>query len=99
MRAIFLSLAVLCGSACADDMMARVGADYVRLTQEPCQPEVLKVIPQGHRGSFRRAIAVVAGKEYAGCWALGAGDLVVLHYADGDAGILPMAMFQRVPGA
>lgn len=95
MRAIALCLALLSGSASAD-MEARQGADVLRLTQSPCHPAVLAVIPEGHRGPFRLATATVNGTTYAACWALRVDGLIMVIYPDGESGLIPIALFRQI---
>jgi hypothetical protein len=97
MKYALLLLALLCTPALADSI-ATNGKDTVRITDGPCPAEVLKLLPQGTRGYFRAAFAVVDGKSYAGCWAARNDGMVVLTYPDGDMGLIPVADFEHAPG-
>lgn len=96
MRTIALCLALLSGSAMADMEARNEGGDVLRLTQQPCAPAVLRVIPEGHRGPFRLALATVGGTVFRACWALRVDGLVLIVYDDADSGLVPMAMFRQI---
>lgn len=95
MRRFLIAAALFAGPAMAD-MEARHEGDVMRITREPCPPAVLKVIPEGHRGVFRLALATVGGVVYRACWALQVDGLVMVVYDDGDRGLVPMALFRQV---
>jgi hypothetical protein len=99
MKALALALAVLCAPALAQDAVAHRGDDSVRITEAPCPTQVLKLLPEGTRGYFRAAFAIVDGKSFAGCWAARSDGMVVLMYPDGDMGVLPLSDFEQAPGA
>jgi len=94
MRAIIL--AALVATSAQADMIARHGADSVRLTGEAC-PESIALPDGADRRAFRKAVAVVGGERYTACHALRVDGLVVLIYQDGDAGLVPAAQFRMVP--
>lgn len=96
MRAIIL--AALVATTAQADMIARHGADSVRLMRDAC-PESVALPPEADRRAFRKALAVVGGQEYAGCFAVRNDGLVVLIYQDGDAGLLPVVQFRMGPDA
>lgn len=103
MRALTL-IAALCLSAVAPpsiagDMLASQNGDTVRLTQKPCQPSVLRVIPEGMRGPFRAALVLFQGAKYHACWAVRTDGMVLVVYADGDQGLIPISMFTMEPDA
>jgi hypothetical protein len=97
MKTLALLLAILCTPALAHSV-ARSGKDTVRITDAPCPQQVLKQLPEGTRGYFRAAFAVVEGKSYAACWAPRNDGTVVLIYPDGDMGLIPLADFNTDPG-
>jgi len=80
-----------------DDMVATNGRDSVRLTQHPCPPAILALIPPELHAKVKAAVATVDGKDYAACWLARSG-AVALQYADGDQGIVPMRDFRRGKG-
>lgn len=94
MRAIIL--AALVATSAQADMIARHGADSVRLTGEAC-PESIALPDGADRRAFRKAVAVVGGERYTACHALRVDGLVLLIYQDGDPGLLPAAQFRMVP--
>jgi hypothetical protein len=94
MRAIIL--AALGATSAQADMIARHGADSVRLTGEAC-PESIALPDGADRRAFRKAVAVVGGERYTACHALRVDGLVVLIYQDGDAGLIPVVQFRMVP--
>ena len=94
MRAFIL--AALVATTAQADMIARHGGDSVRLMRDAC-PESVALPAEADRRAFRKALAVVGGERYAACHALRADGLVVLIYADGDAGLIPAAQFRMVP--
>lgn len=98
MRPILALALLLAFPALAQELVAREGQNTVRLTQRPCPPEVLKVIPQGSRGVFRLALVIYEGKDYAACWAGRLDGQVHVQYDDGDMGVVPMGMFKIEPG-
>lgn len=97
MRKFALIAALAAGSAMAGDLVTSQGRDSVRLTQEPCHPSVLRVIPQGERGYYRKAVVYFEGKSWIACWAP-MGDqkeFVHLWYSDADQGLIPREMFKE----
>lgn len=90
------TLAALVATTAQADMIARHGADSVRLTGEAC-PESIALPDGADRRAFRKAVAVVGGERYAACHALRADGLVLVIYADGDAGLIPAAQSRMVP--
>ena len=70
------------------------GADIVRLTQSPCHPAVLAVIPEGHRGPFRLALVTLAGETHHACHALRVDGLVMFVFDDGSSALVPVALFK-----
>ncbi len=95
MKALLIAAAIAAGSAMADDMVARTGSDYVRITSSPCStPEVLALLPQSLKEQFHDAITQVAGQTFRGCWARLPDGSVFLRYEDGDAGLVPYRDFR-----
>jgi hypothetical protein len=96
-RAIIAAL-IAAGPVMADDLVARNGDDYVRLTSRPCStPEVLALLPADMHEHFQDAVTHVGGQTFRGCWVLGPDGIVRLRYEDGDAGIVPAHLFK--PGS
>lgn len=85
-------------SASATDMVARLGKDSVRLTEEPCPVEVIQHVPQGQRGFFRRAFVQINGHEWSACFAARPDGVVIVVYSDGDVGQIPMQIFKQDDG-
>lgn len=81
-----------------DDLVATNGRDSVRLTQHPCPSAILALVPPELQARVKAAVATVDGTDYAACWLARSG-AVVLQYADGDHGIVPMREFRRGKGA
>jgi hypothetical protein len=85
------------GAKAQDSLTAVNGPNSVTLWDSPCvHGETLwristMVAPQ-FRDKFRKARAMVGGKDYFGCWIV-EGDMVHLIYEDGDQGLLPIADF------
>lgn len=96
MRRFMLAAALFAGPAMADMEARNEGGDVLRITREPCPPAVLKVIPEGHRGVFRLALATVGGTTYRACWALRVDAMVMIVYDDGESGLVPIAMFKQL---
>ena len=59
---------------------------------------MLKVIPEGSRGYFKAAYVQIDGKSLVACWALRTDGMVFIAYADGDGGLIPIAVFEESPG-
>lgn len=83
----------------AQDMLATRDGDSVRITQKPCEVGVLRHIPEGSRGFFRKALVQLQGQEYIACWAVRVDGMVLVVYSDGDQGLIPIAQFAVVPDA
>jgi hypothetical protein len=103
MRALLLTFALLfCPPLLlAGDMVAthETSGDTVRLTQKPCGESVLRHLPQGTRGYYRAALAVIGGQQWSACWAMRQDGMVHLVYTDGDQGMIPVAQFRQEPDA
>lgn len=98
MRALILALALLCGPAIAEDAVARNGKDAIRITDAPCPASILALTPEGTRGFFRAAFAVLDGKSWDACWALLNDGRILLLYSDGDQGMVSSQMFKPEAG-
>lgn len=94
MKRLAFILALLCGSAWAD-LVATEGASSLRLKQEPCPLEILRLLPEGTRGYFQRAEAVIEGTPFAACWAVTPRGVVVLKFSDDDDGEVPITAFEQ----
>jgi hypothetical protein len=99
-RASMLLLAAgLSTSAISDDYVARArGGDMVRLTQQPCPAEILAFVPPDFHAHMQAAFAVIDGKQYRACWLLRPDGQVVVQYADGDGGLVPVEHFKPEAG-
>lgn len=101
--AIILALILLPGPARAADREARVGNDFVRVSEQPCtNARVLADIQAaGEKAEdYRAASAQFRGEAFAGCWTPDLKDGVVwLRYEDGDTGMVPMRSLKPVPEA
>lgn len=98
MRPLILSIALLAGPALAGDMVARQDGDTVRLTEAPCPDEVLQYVAEGSRGYFRKALAIIDGRNFVACHYLRPDDRVLVVYEDGDQRLIPLAHFKPDPG-
>lgn len=97
MRALILSVLLFAGPAWAD-RVAQAGGDSLRLTDGPCPPSVLAHIPQGARGPFRRAYAVLSGSSFDACWAEYRDGKILIVFEDGDAIAAAAEVFKDEPG-
>jgi hypothetical protein len=93
MRTILLcaAIAITATPAFADELVARQGADSVRLAESPCTSEqVLEQLPPQVRSEFSSATAEVEGRIFKACWRK-AGQSAHLVYEDGDQGLIPLS--------
>jgi hypothetical protein len=80
--------------AFAGNPIAKQGDDSVRLTQEPCShEEILPKLNPELAGYYFTAQAKFGGQDFTACWTLQGGQ-VLLQYADGDQGIIPVGEFK-----
>lgn len=95
MKLAFLCAALVIGPAFADDLVARNGADEIRLADRPCvSAEVLTHLPAPLHSQFRAASALVQGHTFVACWRV-QGNAAVLLYEDGDQGLVPLSSLKR----
>jgi len=96
MRYLVAALILLTATAHASEsMLARDGQNTVRVTRGPCTDRaILAHIPAEYRPRFQHGEAVLDGKHYPLCWAAANSEWVVLVFADGDAGRVPIAAFE-----
>lgn len=94
MKAALLAL-LIATPALAGDLVYRQGKDSIRLTDEACPVSVVKHIPEGVRGYFRRAYAAVNGRQFTACHATINKTLVHIYYEDADEGVVPIALFKE----
>ena len=95
MKLAFLCAALVMAPAFADDLVARNGADEIRLADRPCvSAQVLTHLPPTLHSQFRAASAVVQGHSFAACWRV-QGSSAVLLYEDGDRGLVPLSSLKR----
>lgn len=95
---VFLAAMLLSGLAFADSAIFRSGKDSVRITENPCHPAVVALLPAEVIQHFRAAEAAIGGKLLLACWALRADGIVHLVYQDGDEGLVPGHLFKHNPG-
>lgn len=98
MKYLALILAMLCLQANADNAVARNGKDMIRITDGACPASILALTPEGTRGFFRAAYAVLDGKSWLACWALTKDRRVVIVYSDGEHSIVQATSFEIDPG-
>jgi hypothetical protein len=91
-----IRIAVLCTAlaavpAFANDLVARQGADVIRLATTACtSEEVLSRVAPQMRSQFRTAQATVDGRTYTACWRM-TPSAAHLVYEDGDQGLVPLS--------
>ncbi len=95
---LFALAALVAFPAMADDMIAKMGDDILRLTQGDCSPAVLVHIPDDYKPRMKAAYALIDKKSHVACWILRSDGMVVIQYADGDLGMAPLSMFRREAG-
>ena len=99
MRVLVLAAALAAGPAMSDDYVARArGGDMVRLTQQACPSDILVFVPPDFHAHMQAAFAVIDGKQYRACWLLRPDGQVVVQYADGDGGLVPVEHFKPEAG-
>lgn len=81
----------------AADLVTRMGADTLRLTEKPCPVTMSKYLPAEIIGRFLEAVAIMDGKTYMGCWTIRGDGQVFLRYEDGDGGLVPLTSFKDEP--
>jgi hypothetical protein len=96
-RILFILALMFAVPALADDMVYRDGNDSVRLTEKPCLPTLLALIPIELQPKVRAAVSKVDGKDYPACWIATRSGLVILQYEDGDQGLVRISDFKRAP--
>ena len=99
MRVLVLAAFLAAGPAMSDDYVARArGGDMVRLTQQACPAEILAFVPPDFHAHMQAAFAVIDGKQHRACWLLRPDGQVVVQYADGDGGLVPVEHFKPESG-
>jgi hypothetical protein len=93
MKAVVICAAALAAFAAApsfaQDLIARLGDDSVRLSEETCKSQlVISRLEPGMADEFRAASAMFQGQRYQACWRM-MGNAAYLIYEDGDQGIIP----------
>lgn len=92
MKALMLSFAILCLPAAADSE-ARSGADWVRLTANPCADEAVIAVLKQHDADpldFRAAQAEIGGTAFTACWRpMFDTREVLVVFGDGDIARVP----------
>ena len=89
MRAILLLAALAAAPAISGTLVARQGADSVRLDEAPCTSKpVLGRIEPAQQAKYRAATATVQGQMFEACWRMTPNGAHLL-YEDGDQGLVP----------
>lgn len=101
MRVAVLATFVACfATSVSAESEFRHGADFVRISAEPCKNEKVVALIEAQGGKatdFRAARAEVNGASYAGCWQpIFDKQLVNLVYEDGDMGLIPFNALKPV---
>jgi hypothetical protein len=80
------------------DLIARNGANGLRLMPRPCDSAaVLADVGPTLAAKMRAAHARVDGQEFEGCWIEYEGSMFVI-YEDADRSTIPVAAFKNEPG-
>ena len=88
-RSILIAATLAAGPAVAGDMIARQGADEVRLFDSPCvSVETMVRIDPQERDQYRKAQGLFQGQRFFGCWRKN-GSIAQILWEDGDQGIVP----------
>ncbi len=94
MRALIVFLILLLAGPAWADLVARSGANELRLSQANCDnPAVLAAVGPTLGAKMRAATARVEGEIYAACWVLYQGNVYVI-YEDGDQSAIPLSAFK-----
>jgi hypothetical protein len=95
MRSILIAaaLSLAAGNAMAD-FIASNGSDSMRLTMRACELDNI-----AQKDVMLAAVAVVDGKTWRACWAPVSREQVYILYEDGDASLLPLGAFRKLPEA
>ena len=81
------------------DMVAKNGADVVRLSDSPCvHAGTLGQLQPHWRAKFKKARAQIGGKDFFACWIADENGVYIL-FEDGDEARVPMAMFKPDAGS
>ena len=100
MKALLLVAAVMAaGPAIAgSDMVFKAGNDMLRLSDSPCvhAGTLAQIVPEW-REKFKKAQAVVGGKQFYACW-IADKDGVFVLFEDGDTSRLPTTVFKPDEG-
>jgi hypothetical protein len=95
MKRLIIAAVLAAGTAMAQDLVARNGSDYVRLSSKPCStPAVLALLPAELHDQFQEAVSQVEGKTFRGCWMMLPDGRVFLKYEDNDIGVLRYGLFK-----
>lgn len=93
--ALFCSAALLAAPVMAEELVASIGGDSVRLSDSQCANEkVLEQFDPGMRSQLKHAIAVLQGQSLEACW-ITDGKVAHLVYEDGDVGLVPLSEFKK----
>lgn len=94
MRYFLLMLLIVASSAFADSI-AHQGADWVRITAQPCtDTKVLAYLTAAKQDplDYRAAVGEFQGHGFVLCWKPNfEGKVIQLQYEDGDNGMIPFS--------
>jgi hypothetical protein len=82
-----------------DTMVAKRGADVIRLWETPCvHAGTLGLIKPEFRERFKKARAMIGGVDFYACWTMEENAVFVL-FEDGDQSVVPVSEFKPEQGA
>ncbi len=95
----YLILALFAAFPAWADLVARNGADELRLMLTKCEnTEALDRIKPEFHSETRRATAFVKGKLFSGCWIDTGEGSYIIFWSDGEVNVFPVPMFTNSPG-
>jgi hypothetical protein len=95
MRALIFAAIVAAGPAVAMELVARQGADEVRIFDGPCiHAGTMALIKPEDRAEFHKATGQFQGKPFYGCWRALPDGSVGVQWEDGDVGHLDRSEFK-----
>jgi hypothetical protein len=96
-KVFVLLLLLFAGAAYGAELIARQGNDFVRaFTHIACPKEIADTLPNMPKmGDFFYGEVQFNGVDYKVCWRM-MGNAILLHYPDGDQGIVPLTELKPV---